>query len=231
MPRRWGPKVHRSIVAAGAILLVLAGAAPSAQAVALATPSTTALTLSAGQSGYGQTVTATAAVSTVPGPPEGDVVFSVDGLAIKANLGASGTATVVLPAASVGQHAVSATFVPQFPAKQQGSTSPVQTWAVTQARTRLQVRVIGKGARIPTSVKVKASGEFGSRPTGRVKVVVYRTGARDRTRAGQRLDGTGVALAELGRLRKGKYRLVVTYVGDSQHLRERRVERFRVRRR
>ncbi len=205
--------------------------AVTAQAVALATPSSTAVALSAGQSAYGQTVTATAAVSTVPGPPEGDVVFSVDGLAIKANLGASGTATVVLPAASVGQHAVSATFVPQFPANQQSSTSPVQTWAVARARTRLQVRVIGKGARIPTSVKVKASGEFGSRPTGRVKVVVYRTGARDRTRAVQRLDAAAAALAELGRLRKGRYRLVVTYVGDSQHLRERRVERFRVRRR
>ena len=125
---------------------------------------------------YGQTVTATATVTTSPGPAQGDVVFSVDGLAIKANLGASGTATVVLPPAMVGQHAVSATFVPQFPEGQEGSTSPTQTWMVAQVRTRLQVRVIGKGARIPTSVQVKAAGEYGTRPTGRVKVVVRRTG-------------------------------------------------------
>ncbi len=209
----------------------LTALAAMAQAVALATPSTTALALSTGQSAYGQSVTATAAVSTVPGPPEGDVVFSVDGLAFKANLGASGTATVVLPAATVGQHAVSATFVPQSPASQQGSTSPAQAWVVAQVRTRLQVRVMGKGARIPTHVQVKAAGDYGTRPAGRVKVVVRRAGSRGKTRDVQRLSNTGVTLSDLGRLRKGRYRAVVTYVGDSQHLRERHVERFRVRRR
>jgi hypothetical protein len=182
-------------------------------------------------SARGQTVTATAAVAASPGPAQGDVVFDVDGVQISANLGASGTATVVLPDALVGQHAVTATFVPQVPASQQGSTSPTQAWVVTQVRTRLQVRVIGKGARIPTSVQVKAAGDYGTRPTGRVKVVVRHLRTEDRTRRVTRLDPTALALAGFGRLRKGDYRLVVTYVGDSQHLRERHVERFHVRRR
>jgi hypothetical protein len=213
------------------MLAPLTALAAMVQAIALAAPSTTTLSLSTAQSAYGQSVTATAAVATVPGPAQGDVVFSVDGLAFSANLGATGTATVVLPDAAAGQHAVSATFVPQLPTSQQASTSPTQAWVVTQVRTRLQVRVIGKGARIPTSVQVKAAGEYGSLPTGRVKVVVNRVGTVGRTRVVRSLGSTAVAVAGLGRLPKGDYRLVVTYAGDTQHLRERHVERFHVHRR
>lgn len=223
--------MRRSLVAAASSILIAVGAAPAALASAPAGSSSTALSLSTAQSAYGQFVTATAAVSAEPGPPEGDVVFSVDGLAVKANLGASGTTTVVLPAAMVGEHAVSATFVPQFPASQQGSASPTQAWTVVQVRTRLQVRVIGKGVRIPTSVKVKAAGEYGSLPTGRVKLELRRIRSGDTVRAARRLSSTGVALVDLGRLRKGKHRLEVTYVGDSQHLRERQFTRFRVQQR
>ncbi len=223
--------MRRSLVAALSSFLVVTGVAAAAPASALAGPSSTTVALSTAQSAYGQVVTATAAVSAQPGPSQGDVVFSVDGLAVKANLGASGTATVVLPAALVGQHAVTATFVPQFPEVQQGSASPTQTWTVAQVRTRLQVRAIGKGARIPTSVQVKAAGEYGSRPTGRVRLVVRRKANGQRIRVVRRLSTTAVVLAQLGKLRKGTYRLETTYVGDSQHLRERRVETFRVRRR
>ena len=201
------------------------------QAVALAGPSTLSMSLSTTESVYGQSVTATATLATAPGPAQGDVVFSVDGLALRADLAASGTATAVLPAAPVGQHAVSAIFVPQLPDAQQASTSPAQAWAVAQARTRLQVRVTGKGARIPTSVRVKAAGEYGTRPTGRVRIVVRRTGTRAATRVASRLSATALMRAELGTLRKGRYRLVVNYAGDSQHLREVHVETFSVRRR
>jgi hypothetical protein len=61
--------------------------------------------------------------------------------------------------------------------------------------------------------------------------VVRHTGTGDRTRRVTRLDASGAALAGFGRLPKGNYRLVVTYVGDSQHLRERRSGMFYVRRR
>ena len=223
--------MQRARVGGVLALVALSIGVPAARAVALEAPSTTTLSLSTAQSAYGQSVIATAAVSTVPGPAQGDVVFAIDGVQFSANLGATGTAAVVLPDAAVGQHAVSATFVPQLPTSQQGSTSPTQAWVVAQVRTRLQVRVIGKGARIPTSVQVKAAGDYGSVPTGRVKVVVNRVGTDDRTREVRSLSSTAVAVAGLGRLRKGDYRLVVTYAGDTQHLRERHVERFHVRRR
>lgn len=223
--------MRRSTVAAATALLVVTGVAPAALASAAAGQSSTTLALSTPQSAYGQVVTATAAVSSVPGPPEGDVVFSVDGVEIKANLGASGTATAVLPTTLVGDHAVTATFVPQFPQAQQGSSSPTQTWTVVQVRTRLQVRVIGKGVRIPTSVQVKAAGEYGSLPTGRVRLVLHRIGSTGSERARRRLSSSGVAVADFGRLPKGRYRLVVTYSGDSQHLVERQFTRFRVQQR
>jgi hypothetical protein len=218
-------------VASATAGLVVLAAAPGALAAPLAGPSSTVVTLSTVQSAYGQVVTATAAVTTNGEPPQGDVVFSVDGTAIKANLGGAGTASAVLPRLLVGTHPVSATFVPQFPASQQGSTAPTQDWVVVQVRTRLQVRVIGKGVRIPTSVQVKAAGEYGTLPTGRVRLELRRIRSGDVVRAARRLSSTGVALADLGRLRKGAYRLVVTYGGDVQHLTERQFTRFRVQQR
>ncbi len=221
----------RSTTAVAALVVAAATALPGQPASALVPPTSTSVAISIPQSSYGQPVLATASVSATPGPAEGDVVFSVDGLATKTNLGASGTATLVLPAAAVGEHAVTATFVPQFPTSQEGSSSPSVLWVVAPARTRTQVRVIGRGARIPTSVQVKAAGEFGTTPTGRVKLVVRRVGTRGSTRVVVPLDGAGVALTRLGRLAKGRYRMTVTYVGDSQHLRETSFEKFFVRRR
>ena len=154
------------------------------------------------------------------------MVFSVDGLAFKANLSGAGTATLVLPDAAVGEHAVTATFVPQDADLQQGSTSPAQSWTVGRVRTRLQPRVVGKGLRIATSVVVTASGEYGSTPQGEVRVGLRR-GQRLRDTARVDLAGAQVRV-DLGRLPAGRYRAVVRYAGDVSHLPEKRVVRFRV---
>lgn len=223
--------MHRFWTAAAATLVVLAGATPASSVVAAAPPTSTALVLSTSTSTYGQTVTATATVTARSGSAQGDVVFSVDGTKIPANLGGNGATTVVLPASAVGQHAVSATFVPQFPESQERSDSPTQTWVITKARTRLQVRVIGKGARIPTSVQVKAAGDWGTRPTGRVSMVIRRIVSGTVSRKLRTFSVDAVARASFGRLRKGTYRLVVSYGGDAEHLAVRHFERFAVRQR
>lgn len=221
----------RTIVLAALPLALLAGpVAPVAAAEA--GPSSTTLTLSTTKSVYGQSVSASASVATLPGPAEGDVVFAVDGTTIKANLTASGTASVVLPRAAMGAHSVTAAFVPQFPTDQQGSTSPAQAWVVGRASTHLAVQVTGRGARIPTSVRVHADGEFGTRPTGAVRVVIQRVGSARRARVVQKvLPAGGLVVAGLGKLARGDYRAKVTYAGDGQHLGETRVERFHVRQR
>ena len=223
--------MSRSRAAAALLLLALVGAGWSTPASAAPQPSTTTLVLSTAQSAYGQTVTASVHVDTSAGSAEGDVVFTVDGTATKANLRADGNAGAVLPRSGVGEHPVSATFVPQFPDRQASSTSPTVTWVVSPVRTPLQVRVTGRGARIPTSVVVTAAGEYGTLPTGPVTVTVRHLGTRKLTRRERTLDATGAALARFGILRTGTYRLRVVYAGDSQHLREKYVDRFTVRRR
>lgn len=217
--------------AAGAVaLLALAGGGWTAPAHA-APPSSTTLVLSSPTSAYGQTVTASAKV-VIPGDlPAGDVVFTVDGTTIKANLRGDGTASIVLPRALAGQHAVTAAFDPQFDDQQNASASPTQAWVVTQAPTRLQVRVTGRGAHVPTSVVLVASGEYGTRPTGAVTVTVRHLGTRKLTRRERTLDATGAATARFGILRTGTYRLRVTYAGDAQHTARRHTEKFTVRQR
>ena len=76
----------RLLVAGVALVLAGAGgAAPPASASLTAAPATsTTLALSTSESAYGQTVRATATVVATTGPAEGDVLFSVDGAAVKA---------------------------------------------------------------------------------------------------------------------------------------------------
>lgn len=217
-------RISRPFAALSATVLALA-LVPAGSAAASAPPSSTTLALSATESAYGQSVTASAQVVSVGGQPEGDVVFAVDDLRIKANLLGNGTASVVLPRLLVGTHAVSATYVPTA---HSGSSSPTVGWVVAPARSHLQVQVAGRRARIATSVRVRVDGDYGTRPTGRVRVDLRRAGAGRVARVGVRLDSTGAAVARLGRLRAGGYRVEVTYVGDSQHRRTRVVGRFRV---
>lgn len=221
-------------VLAGPLVLATASSPASASApaaAARAATSTTSVALSATRSSYGQTVSATAAVATSAGRAVGDVFFSVDGVATKVNLSATGTATLVLPDAPVGDHVVTATFVPQFPLEQQGSTSPAQGWTVERVRTRLFVDVTGRGLRLPTVVRVEAAGEYGSAPTGPVRLTLTRAGAGRTTVRSKALPGDGVVVARYGTLARGRYKSVVTYPGDDQHLPEKRVQWFQVRQR
>jgi hypothetical protein len=216
--------------AAALVCLALAAAGWSTPASAAA-PSTTTLTLSSAQSAYGQTITASAQVTAPGGPADGDVVFTIDGTSIRANLSGGGAASLVLPRETpVGEHAVTASFVPRLPG-QEPSTSPTVAWVVSQVRTRLQVRVTGRGARIPTSVVVSAAGEYGTGPTGRVTVTVRHLGTRRLVRRERTLDAPGTLQARFGILPTGTYRLRVAYAGDGQHLGERHSATFAVRQR
>ena len=217
--------ITRSSAAASAAVLALA-LVPAGPAAASAPPSSTTLTLSTTESAYGQSVTASAQVVSAGGEPDGDVYFAVDGRDIKANLLGNGTASVVLSGLLVGTHAVSATYVPS--GGQSGSSSAPAGLVVAPARSYLQVQVAGRRTRVPTTVRLRVDGDYGTRPTGRVRVDLRRAGAGRVARVGVRLDPSGAAVARLGRLRAGGYRVEVTYVGDSQHRRTRVVERLRV---
>ncbi len=220
----------RAAVALLALALALTGAGWATPASTAPPASTTTLVLSSPTSVYGQTVTATARVVLPGGVAEGDVLFVLDGSSIKANLKGDGSASIVLPRTLVGEHPISARFV-QFPDRQQGSESATTSWVVTPVRTRLQVRVTGRGAHVPTSVVLVAAGDFGTTPTGAVTVEVRRLRTGKVVRRTRTLDGSGAALARFGILRTGTYRLRVAYAGDGQHLAERHSEKFAVRQR
>ena len=218
--------------AAGAVVvLALAGGGWAVPAQA-APPSTTSITLSSPISAYGQSVTATAQVVLPGGTPNGKVYFAVDGTTFMASINSGGIATYTLPRdVAVGQHAVSATFVPRYPDQQQGSESAPTSWTVAQSRTFVQVRITGRGAHVPTSVVIGAVGDFGTRPTGQVTVTARHLRTGKVTRRERTLDPSGAATARLGILRTGAYRLRVSYAGDAQHLAQRHSERFTVRQR
>lgn len=203
------------------------GKAPVIDTIAVVATSTTSLTLDRTASEYGQDVTATAKVTTSSGTPDGDVAFSVDGLATKAKVGKDGVATLVLPDAPTGSHSVTATFVPRDATTYDGSTSTPQVWTVAKARTRMRVPVTGRTTTVATRVGVKAKGVFDTVPTGKVRIKVKRIGKPGKWVKVRRLDD-GAARAGFGRLKKGRYQVVVVYRGDANHRYLKKTKQFRV---
>ncbi|MFC7360618.1 Ig-like domain-containing protein [Nocardioides astragali] len=203
------------------------GKAPVIDTIAVVATSTTSLTLDRTASEYGQDVTATAKVTTTSGTPDGDVAFSVDGLATKAKVGKDGVATLVLPDAPTGSHSVTATFVPRDATTYDGSTSAPQVWTVAKARTRMRVPVTGRTTTVATRVGVKAKGVFDTVPTGKVRIKVKRIGKPGKWVKVRTLDD-GAARAGFGRLKKGRYQVVVVYRGDANHRYLKKTKQFRV---
>jgi hypothetical protein len=177
---------------------------------------------------FGQDVTATATVTASAGTPDGDVAFAVDGLATKAKVGKDGIATLVLPYAATGVHTVTATFVPRDPNAALGSSAPASTWSVNRARTRIKLPVTGRTTTVATRVGVKAKGVYDTVPTGKVRIRLKRIGKPGKWAKVRTLDDTGAATAGFGKLAKGRYRVVVVYPGDANHLGLTKTRKFRV---
>ena len=207
------------------------GRDPVIDTIAVVAGSTTSLSLDKTASAYGQDVTATAKVSTTSGAPDGDVSFAVDGVATSARVGKDGVATLVLPDAAAGTHRVSATFVPRDPSAYDGSTTAAQAWEVSKVRTKMRVPVTGKRVGVATKVGVKAKGAFDTVPTGTVRIKLTRVGTMKKWAKVRKFDDQGSATAGFGKLTKGRYKVVVTYRGDTNHDAKKKVKRFRVTRR
>jgi hypothetical protein len=196
--------------------------------VAVVAPSATILTLDKAWSRYGDRVTATAKVTTAAGAPDGEVAFTLNGVATKARVNKDGIATLALPTAPVGSHNLTASFVPKDATAYEGSTSAPVAFKVAKAKTRPKVAVTGKRTNRATKVKVTIKTQHDTTATGKVRIVLRKIGTKKkwvRNRAlkdGQRTVG-------FGKLKKGRYKVIVRYRGDDNHMRgPRAVRKFRV---
>lgn len=191
---------------------------------------TTAVRLDTSDARYGETVTATAQVTASSGMIDGEVAFTLNGVATKTRVNKDGVATLALPVAPVGTHELTASFVPKDPTSYATSTSAPVSLQVRKAKTRARISVTGKRTHRATKVTVKVNAHHGTTATGKVRIVVRKIGTKKkvvRTRAlrdGQRTVG-------FGKLGKGRYKVNVRYSGDKNHMRGPKVKRtFRVKR-
>ncbi|UUZ58433.1 hypothetical protein [Nocardioides sp. B-3] len=67
-------------------------------------------------------------------------------------------------------------------------------------------------------------------PTGKVKLVLRKVGNKGFHKVKRGSLTKGSRTFNLGRPGKGKYKVVVKYAGDTNHLKSKTVKRFRVRR-
>lgn len=202
---------------------------PAIDNVVVVSKSTTALTLTPATAGYGAPVTATAKVTTPGGTPDGDVTFVVGGVSTKVQV-KDGAASLVIDQAVVGDNAVSATFTPKDAVHYEGSSATPANLKVSKASTSTKVKITGKRVRERTSATIKVVGINKTVPTGRVKLVLRKVGNQGFHKAKSGALAKGSRGFNLGRLGKGKYKVVVKYVGDANHLKSKTIKRFRVRR-
>lgn len=121
-------------------------------------------------------------------------------------------------------------YVPADPRYYQASDSYPRLVPVAFAPTKPRVRVRGKDADRATRVRVRVDPAFDSSPTGKVRINLFRLGSRKHWTTSRTVNRSSRAVAGFGKLRAGRYKLVVKYRGDDNHLGSRAVERFRVRR-
>ena len=205
------------------------GKAPVVDTIVVVSKSSTALTLSPAKAGYGAKVTATAKVTTQGGTPDGDVTFVVGGVSTKVPV-KDGAASLVIDEAVVGTHAVGATFTPKDATHYEGSSATPATLKASKAATSTRVKITGKRVRERTAAAIKVVGINKTVPTGKVKLVLRKAGNRGFHKAKRGTLAKGVRAFNLGRLGKGRYKVVVKYLGDANHLRSKTIKRFRVRR-
>lgn len=202
---------------------------PTIDSVVVAARSSTVLSLDRPVVTYGEQSPLVATVTTTGGSPKGDLEFVVDGAAKKVGVDPDGRASIPLGGWPVGPHDVHGIFVPADPVHYTDSTSASMGWTVVKARTRMRLRPTGTTTLAVTRLVVRATGEFGTVPGGRLRIRVTRFGRAGAWVGVRTVDRTGAAHARLGRLEQGRYRVVVRYQGDADHLYRKRATTFRVR--
>lgn len=229
--------VRTKNVLATALVAVLTGgglaAAPAqgstagatAISAARAVQSSTALTVVPTTIEFGAPVTATAQVTTTSGVPAGEVTFVVDGVSTKVPL-AGGIAKLQIRPSDMGVQTVSATFTPSDPAAYQGSSAAPASFTVVKADTTTRLRIIGKQVGEGTSATVMVIGFHRTVPSGKVKLVLRKAGQSEILEARRGRLGKGSRGFNLGLLERGRYRAVVTYLGDTAHRRSTMAKRF-----
>lgn len=220
-----GTAVGAPVVAA---CKVPAGKAPVVDTIVVVSKSSTVLTLAPATAGYGAAVTATAKVTTPGGTPDGDVTFVVGGVSTKVPV-KDGAASLVIDQAAVGDNPVSATFTPKDTIHYEGSAAAPVNLKVSKASTSTKVKITGKRVRERTAAIIKVVGINKTVPTGKVKLVLRKVGNQGFHKVKSGSLAKGSRGFNLGRLGKGKYKVVVKYAGDANHLKSKTVKRFRVR--
>lgn len=189
---------------------------------------------------YGERVPVEASV-VVKGrrPAAGWVDFRLGGVIQRVALDAEGTARTSLagPADRTATNPVVSdsnfvyvSYVPADPRSYQASDAYPRLVPVTFAPTKPRVRVKGKDADRATRVQVRVEPAFDSSPTGKVRINLFRRGSRKHWTTSRTVDRSSRAVAGFGKLRPGRYKVVVKYRGDDNHLGSRTVRKVRVRR-
>jgi hypothetical protein len=174
---------------------------------------------------FGLTRTAMVTVAKEGGTPAGEVTVRVGSATRTATL-TDGTAKVRLARLRVGRYNVTATYAGDETTRSSSSTARlVVRKAPTRSRiNKIKVKRHGK----KVIVKVKTHFPAGVAPAGRTKIVIKR-GKKTIAKGKAKVNRHGVAKLVAKRLKKRKYKVKATYLGNRNIKVSKDARRFRVR--
>lgn len=217
-----------------------AGPPPLIDTIDVVGRTATTLTVDKTTAQHGEPVMATAQVQTLGDPrnvdpnprgpfPAGNVEFVVDGVSRIAKVDTFGRASLTLHDLPLAVSTINATFQPADPVHYTASSARPSLVTVSKAATASHVSVTGKRSPTRIQVTVRVRGEFGTIPTGKVRIKLRRIGTTQRwLRSGKSLND-GDRTVAFRRLPAGRYRYKITYFGDDLHVGSRTTRTFRIR--
>lgn len=207
--------------------LTAPGTWPEINRVAWVSPTATAVKVPE-QVEFGEDVAVVPSVTPVRGTATGTLSVST-GTATSAVAVAGKTVPVAtLSGLTAGSHELRATFVPEDATFYRGSAATVPVVRVAKAAAGVRTRVLSRVAGKRAALRVRVRGVHDTVATGDVRVTlrpVGRAGKKVRTRT---LDRSGSNVVRFATLSRGRYKVVVKYRGDANHLAAQMAKTFRV---
>lgn len=209
--------------------LTAPGTWPEINRVAWVAPTATAVEAPE-QVEFGEDVSVVPSVTPVRGTAAGTLTVSSGAASSAVTVAGKTVPVATLTGLTAGSHALRATFVPQDTTFYRGSTATAPVVQVSKAASRVETRVLSREAGKRAVLRVVVRGVHDTISTGDVRVTlrpVGRAGKRVKVRT---LDRSGSDVVRFAKLDRGRYKVVVKYRGDANHLMSSTTKTFRAKR-
>lgn len=207
------------------------GTWPEIHRVAWVAPTATAVDVLTEEVEFGEVVSVSPTVTPVRGTATGTLTVSAGNASTDVSVAGKTVPVATLTGLTAGSHPLRAAFVPKDATFYRGSTATVPVVQVAKAAARVQARVLSREPGKRAVMRVRVRGVHDTVSTGDVRVTLRPVGRAGKKVKSRTLDRTGSDVVRFAKVSRGRYKVVVKYRGDANHLAAKITKTFRVKQR